>query len=169
MAEKYFFDDRNAKKAAVKKPAVKKPTVKKADPMKASAASHQKGLAKIAGTTAAIKAGKNLPEAGRNERIGGRSPDTTRTAGGKYGRLCLQNKHFAGFDFECGDRVGVTPRLHDQASLDDDRRRCVPPLRLHPVEVANQMLGPYDIPGLEIETVQISKGTERHDIGICDQ
>jgi hypothetical protein len=54
-----------------------KAAAKKVDPMKASAASHQKGLARIAGTTAAVKAGKNLPEAGRNERIGGRNAQIT--------------------------------------------------------------------------------------------
>ena len=45
-----------------------------------SAKSHQKDLAKISGTTAAIKAGKKLPEAGRNERIAGRNAKVTITA-----------------------------------------------------------------------------------------
>jgi hypothetical protein len=61
-------------KAQLKKAAAKK------DPMKASARSHQGDLAKISGMTAAVKAGKKLPKAGRNERIGGRNAKITSTA-----------------------------------------------------------------------------------------
>ena len=60
---------------AARKKAAKKPTA-----MGQAAKSHQKDLAKISGTTAAIKAGKKLPEAGRNERIGGRNAKITSTA-----------------------------------------------------------------------------------------
>jgi hypothetical protein len=73
---------------------LKKAAAKKADPMKASAASHQKSLAKIAGTTAAIKAGKNLPkQEGRfiNERIAGRSARITSTAANKAEKRTLKS------------------------------------------------------------------------------
>ena len=78
----------NMKSQAMKK------VVKKADPMKASAASHQKSLAKIAGTTAAIKAGKNLPkQEGRfiNERIAGRNARITSTAANKAEKRTLKS------------------------------------------------------------------------------
>lgn len=61
---------RAADKAA--KAAAKKPSA-----MGQSAKTHQKDLAKISGTVAAVKAGKKLPEAGRNERIAGRNAKVT--------------------------------------------------------------------------------------------
>jgi len=78
------------KKAAAAKAAAKKAS----SPMKSSAASHQKSLAKIAGTTAAIKAGKNLPkQEGRfiNERIAGRNARITSTAANKAEKRTLKS------------------------------------------------------------------------------
>lgn len=68
---------RNAMRATFEKPGVGKSATNK------SAASHQKDLAKISGTTAAIKAGKKLPKAGRNERVAGKNATVTLSAAKK--------------------------------------------------------------------------------------
>ena len=61
-----------ASAAVIKKAAANTPTA-----MGQSAKSHQASLAKISGTTAAIKAGKPLPKAGRNEAVGARNAKVT--------------------------------------------------------------------------------------------
>lgn len=50
---------------------------KKPSAMGQSAKAHQASLAKISGTTAAMKAGKSLPKAGRNEAVAGRNAKVT--------------------------------------------------------------------------------------------
>lgn len=62
--------------AKLKKAAGTKAVVKPSA-MGQSAKAHQASLAKISGTTAAIKAGKPLPKAGRNEAVAGRNAKVT--------------------------------------------------------------------------------------------
>jgi hypothetical protein len=64
----------DAAKKAAKKAAAKKAAAKKADPMKASAKSHQKDLAKMSGATAGNKKFKADKKAGKMYKETGTNP-----------------------------------------------------------------------------------------------
>ena len=79
-----------AKKAAAKRAAAKKVAAKKADPMKASAASHQKDLAKMSGDTAAMKKAAAMRKAGKMIS-GDKSPSPLYTASKKAEKRTLKS------------------------------------------------------------------------------